>query len=425
MRPRFALLIACFFAALPATAQSASDPMRGCAPGDPGVRLVGIVTDAETRRPLRSAFVRVEGHALDMSDSIGCYAIRGADEIVGRGRRLVVDAHHYVAADTLVDFVRGQRDTLHFALHPAAPPCCRLEGEWSLRLVLDTIQPGILRPRAREVEGRMVFSGRLPPRSWIRAPDPAAEDARFDVDLSVFFGAPYHVSTPAFGGPADLVRQAFGEVLADDSVMMQMIPGVTHVGLSLYGTIRGDTVTGTWAHNASCCGARGHFVMHRVPASAAGDSLVTRGIRAAAAWRAAENKERQARAAREGHLRLRVWDEGTGRYVQVRFAAEGHEDNPGGGSSSIAYESGPDGWGRRHAFEPGRYDLLVYELTCDGETRMGDWVDPDETTPRWPVTIESRKQVDLDIRVDVCSIPDVPDDDPDDAVVSQVSVPAS
>ncbi|HEX6042428.1 hypothetical protein [Longimicrobium sp.] len=280
--------------------------------------------------------------------------------------------------------------------------------------MLDTVPLGNLRPRKREVEGRMVFSARLPPRPWLREPDPATEEGRFDVDLSVFFSGPFasDVSTTVYGGqPADFLRQAVGEVFADDSVTMVMIPGMSHGGLSLEGTLRGDTVSGMWVQNAYCCGARGRFVMHRVPASAAGDSLVTRGVHAAARLREAEKKERQARAAREGHLRLRVWDEGTGRYVQVAFAAEGHDDNPGGGTTSLAYESGVDGWGRTHAFEPGRYDLLVYEFTCNGEERMGNWADPDETTPRWTVTIESGKQVDQDIRLDVCALPEYEGED--------------
>jgi hypothetical protein len=202
----------------------------------------------------------------------------------------------------------------------------------------------------------------------------------------------------------DFFQQAVGEVLADDSVMIVMIPGMRHGGLSLEGTLRGDTVRGAWVRNAYCCGARGRFVMHRVPASPAGDSLIARGRRAMDEAREEAEKEERARERRVGHLRLRVWDEGTGRYALVRFGAKGHDDNPGGGTTSIAYASDADGWGPAHAFEPGRYDLFVFEYPCKGEELMPDDEYVENQMPRITVTIESGKRVDQDIRLDLCSI---------------------
>lgn len=115
-------------------------------------------------------------------------------------------------------------------------------------------------------------------------------------------------------------------------------------------------------------------------------------------------KEERARKRRVGHLRLRVWDEGTGRYALVHFAANGHDDNPDGGTTSFGYASGASGWGPEHAFEPGRSDLYVYEYPCKGEELMPDQEYVENQMPRITVTIESGKRVDQDIRLDLCSI---------------------
>lgn len=421
MRILLAILITVLSAALPAAAQAPA--AAACEPGEPGPPLVGRITDAVTGAPLHGAVVIVDDYPVGMSEDDGCYEVLRADEIMGGRRRVVVDMHRYVAAGTMLEISAKRTDTVHFALRPTAPGCCRLEGEWALHLTLDTVPEGNrLKPRSRETEGRIVFSAALPSGLGPKHEDPRVEHGRFDVDLSRFFGGPYgpDVSTTVMGPISpDFYTRAAAEVFEHDSVMMVFIPGMSHGGLSLEGTLASDTVRGRWMQNAYCCGARGRFVMHRVAPSPAGDSLVARGVRRIAEERAAAETARAARAGRVGRLRLRVWDTGAGRYTQVRFAAEGHEDNPGGGTSSLAYESGADGWGRVHAFEPGRYDLLVYEFTCNGEERMANWVDPDERTPRFSVTIEAGRQVDKDIRLDVCAVPESAAED------GEVTVPAA
>lgn len=396
-------LVAAALTSTPAPAQPA-ERMSACEPGAPGLPLVGTVTDAETGRPLHGAVVIVDDYPLGSADSVGCYTVIGADEIIGGWRRVTVHMHRYQAPDTVVEISPDRSDTLHFALRPSAPGCCRLEGEWSIRLTLDDRGDTGINPRAGEVEGRMVFSGRLPPLSYAGGGDPRIENARFDVDFGTFFGERYapDVSATTFGLAGDFFQQAVGEVLADDSVVMVMIPGLSHGGLSLAGTIRGDTVRGAWAQNAYCCGARGRFVMHRVPASPAGDSLVARGQRFDVEAREAMNRAQASRARRLGLLRLRVFDEGTGRYARVTFTALGHEDNPRGATVSLGYSSGEEGWGREHEFQPGRYDLFVNTFPCRGELEMAD--DDYVRMPRFTVTIEPGRRVDQEIRLDLCSL---------------------
>lgn len=97
-----------------------------------------------------------------------------------------------------------------------------------IRLTLGAVPQGNLKPRAEQVEGTLVFSPRLPPAGWDEPDDERTEQGRFDVDLSTFFGGPYaeDVSTTVYGlTTGDFFPQAVGEVLADDSVMIVMIPG--------------------------------------------------------------------------------------------------------------------------------------------------------------------------------------------------------
>jgi hypothetical protein len=404
------LAAAALAVAVPAVAQTPVERVRRCGDRWEGESpLVGTVTDVESGRPLYAVLI-IDDYPLGSTDETGCYSVTPADEIVGGHRRVQVQVHRYQAVDTVLEIRREATDTVHFALRPVAPACCRLEGEWSIRLTLDPgPESSRLRPRAKEVEGTIVFSPRLPPppRPWLREREPSpVEQGRFQVDLGTFFGGPYarDVSTTIFAPrTGDFLQQVEGEVLADDSVMMVMIPGMSHGGLSLDGTLRGDTVRGTWVQNAYCCGARGRFAMHRVPASPAGDSLVARGQRSMQAAIEASERGERARKLRVGTLRLRVLDEGTGQYVAVDFAARGHASNPGGGTTSISYSSGAGGWGREHVFEPGRYDLLVYTFPCRGEEQMGDGLS-DDAVPLATVTIEPGKRVDQDIRVDLCSL---------------------
>jgi hypothetical protein len=422
-RSPFPLALLAALVAAPAFAQTPTERMSACEPGAPGLALVGTITDAETGHPLHGAVVIVDDYPLGSADSVGCYTVIGADEIMGGRRHVTVHMHRYQAPDTMVEISPDHSDTVHFALRSVAPGCCLLEGEWSLRLMLDDRGETGVRPRADEVEGRMVFSGRLPSGWDEEETDPHMEWGRFDVDLSTFFGGPYarDVSTTTFGPvTGDFFRQAVGEVLDDDSVMMVMIPGMSHGGLSLEGTIRGDTVHGKWIQNAYCCGARGRFVMHRVPASPTGDSLIVRGIRIDAEMREAAREAEAARAKRVGYLRLRVFDESTGNYAPVEFAAAGHETNPGGYTYRGHYGSGNDGWGEEHQFEPGTYDLLVFRYRCKGEERFADEDYVENRMERITVTIQSGQRVDKDIRLDLCAIepddfsdlPPLPDDDP-------------
>jgi hypothetical protein len=289
-RRRPAALAAAACLALAGCLPTPAERLLACAMAREAPPLVGTVTESGTGLPLWGAGVTVNGELLGMTDEAGCYELRPGREAGDGGRRVVVDQHGYVAADTVLP-VRTT-DTVHFVLRRAAPPRHRLQGEWTLALVLDRPGERAPPPRARSARGRIVFSHLLPPFDF---PYPGlAERGRYDVDLTPFFGAEYapDASTTVFGPVRDdFFREAVGEVFAGDSVYVGTIPNMSHGGLGLRGRLMGDSVAGRWEQAAYCCGASGRFVMRRARPTAVGDSLVVR------AWRARLRSLREMEAA--------------------------------------------------------------------------------------------------------------------------------
>lgn len=357
-----------------------------------------------------------------MTDEAGCYELRPAREVGSGGRRVVVGLHGYLAADTVLPVRPGRTtDTVHFVLRRAAPPRHRLEGEWTLALVLDQPGEGAPPPRARSVRGRIVFSHLLPPVDL-----PASgltERGRYDVDLTPFFGAEYapDVSTTVFGPVRDdFFREAIGEVFAGDSVLVGTIPHMSHGGLGLRGRLMGDSVAGRWDQSAYCCGASGRFVMRRARPTAVGDSLVVR------AWRARLRSLREMEAAsrewerRSGKLRLRTLDEASGEYVEAHYWLVNQSQDPGESSASTIF-SEAGGWGRWNEQEPGTYSLELERLVCGGEQR---YVERDSTrmgVPQTIVTLESGSRVSREVRINSAEL--APMDPPGSAGAARCAGP--
>lgn len=391
------LLCAC------AAAQTPDERMRECAdPGYPDIQLVGVVTNAATGEPLDDAVVTFGDYLAGLSDPSGCY-IAGMKEEYLRGRqRVSVHVHRYLSADTVLELSPERIDTVHFALRPTAPGCCRLEGEWSLRMVLDAALRKQVDVDWTELDGTIVFSGRLPPLQGDgRADTLLVEAGRFEVegleqDVEVDDG-------PGSGpvAPGDYWKHTAGEVFAGDSVVVGLVPLLTHGGIMLTGRIRGDSIRGRWMQNEPLGVIGGRFVMHRVPASPRGDSLVAQGIRAAARAREAE-AERQLRV---GTMRLRVVDARTGEYARVGIwvqSQRGGEEDPA--NTFVHTSAEGDGWSDPEELEPGRYDLFIHQYECGGRRHIPNEEVEENQRPRGKVVVRSRQPTEQELRVDLCAI---------------------
>lgn len=394
----------------PAAAQTPEERMRACGPVEPESPLAGVVTDVATGAALDGAVVHVDEYTWGISDRAGCYVVVPQVELEGGRRRVTVQAHRYLELDTVLELSPERTDTLHFALHPAAPACCRLQGEWSLRLTLNAESQRLLESVDTEMEGRIVFSDRLPVL-WgdIEYDTLRVEEGRFELDRLVDFSEEEVDGTqgadPRDVVPEDYVKYASGEVFAGDSVLVVLVPMVTDGSVSLGGRIRGDSIRGTWVQNGLCCGVAGTFVMHRVPPSAPGDSLVARGVRLSAQARETAARESAARRLRVGTMRLRVVDARTGRYVRVGIWAQHEEHGEEYEGNEFVYTSGDgEGWSEPEEMEPGRYELFLSTFVCEGHTRVPDEELEENQRPVGAVVVRSREPAEQEIRIDLCAI---------------------
>ena len=238
------------------------------AAGQPAV--VGRVVDAATGKPLRFLVLSLDSFPLGQVDTNGYYELPYVKQFAEGQHEVRIDWRPYRSQRKPFTLRKGFTDTVNFTLEHGPSPCCRLQGVWQVTLVMDSAAALGPPPSARRTGGTVAFSDSLRPSDFqydLNGPM-THEVGRFDIDLVPFFGGPVaqDVSTTVFGpGTPDLLRETVGSVFAGDSVSIDFIPRMSHGGLSLQGLIRGDSAAGTWIQRAYCCGARGSFVMWRVP----------------------------------------------------------------------------------------------------------------------------------------------------------------
>jgi hypothetical protein len=230
----------------------------------------GRVTDAQSGDPIPGAAVSVGWIYQGYTDRTGRFGIRG----LRPGHYGVEVRHVWFRPESLSIELSKAPLVENVQLIRASAPCCDLLGEWTIELTLDSLGGQDLEPKAREVNGRLQFAAHFPhpiPRLLTRhkAPGAADEVGRFDIDFAPFWGdqlAPT-LSTGVLGDSPDLLTEVLGVVYATDSVAVSLVPGLSHGGIALYGTIVADTVTGRWWQKATLMPgmrrAEGRFVMRR------------------------------------------------------------------------------------------------------------------------------------------------------------------
>lgn len=160
----------------------------------------------------------------------------------------------------------------------------RLDGEWTVHFTLE--QPSTdprwtAKPLADTLSGTIVVHRGFPPfPEWkeVRDEEKPYAIGRYFVDFGPFFG---ERAQPDSALPrADLEnetgswREIMARVAREDSVYLILTPWVSHGGFTLEGTLRGDTIVGTWVQHAYCCPAHGVFRMWRVTPSAVTESAL-------------------------------------------------------------------------------------------------------------------------------------------------------
>lgn len=234
--------------------------------------IVGIVLDANSRMPLQHVFVSAN-HMGDESDKAGRFKIPyqspGEVEVVA-SRRDLLEAKAKVTA------IAGKQVSLTILMHFAPPAQCKLEGKWSLCLVLDSVldvgPKYTPRPTSRVVNGTVTFdkskSSKTSATGLGTADRTLVEHGSYDVDLRPFFGDDIAntASTTIYraGSWKSILREASGFVSAGDFASIDFIPGMSHGGISMTGRVSGDSIVGKWFKREYAPIVFGHFVMRRI-----------------------------------------------------------------------------------------------------------------------------------------------------------------
>lgn len=351
--------------------------------------LVGHVVDFATGRPIGRADVGADLWGT-LSDSNGVFTLWGDKPGAVEVQASRID---YAKASDVVMLSTQRTTSVEFRLRRLPRPCCHLVGQWDVKMVLDSANPMAPRPKGRQVDGTIAFGPTIPnpdPAFNISPPDDSApmEYGRFSIDFRPFFGGPVarDVSRTIFGGDNEtLLKEAEGVVVTGDSLYILLIPRMTHGSIWLTGRIRGDSISGTWAQNAYCCGATGHFVMRRAsrepPQYHEASPLPPPLPEDRSAW---------------GKAGVRVWEESEGRYVIL-----GHELHYPDGSWQSIYHTGgePDGWGKTIELPPGDYGIIITDFPCGAK----DWFLLHEFEQRFRVV--TGVLTDVSIRLNLHTMP--------------------
>jgi carboxypeptidase family protein len=230
--------------------------------------IVGVVREAGTNQPLDGVFVSAQylGDQTDADGRFRLHDIKPGEVDVTAWRRDLIQSHGRARV------LAAQETAINVTMKRPPPPCCRLAGTWSVRLVLR--EPGKLPgPRGTEVVGDITFSPNAPdpfPESRRRgsSSDPTLDEfGKYNIDLRPILGeditrATTNTTFPGRPG-SDILKEAEGFVHQRDQVAIDLIPRMSHGGISLTGTINGDEVRGEWIKRDYAPTISGTFAMQR------------------------------------------------------------------------------------------------------------------------------------------------------------------
>jgi hypothetical protein len=236
--------------------------------------LVGRITDAETGRPIEGVSIGTRSMG-GYSDEWGRYEVVYLDP---GEHRVEIERRGYAPQYRTITAVAGSKRILHASLRRAAPVRLRLDGSWAARFELLDVGSDSARkarrPTGSTVAGTLWFSRDAPPPLL----DVPVERDRYvwtvfgrsELDFSPFFGGAVaeDVSTTLIGPVNDsFTREVVATVFDGDSVLVSLVPRISHGGVSFAGRLHGDSIVGRWDERAYCCGASGRVVLRRTGGS--------------------------------------------------------------------------------------------------------------------------------------------------------------
>jgi hypothetical protein len=349
--------------------------------------VIGRVIDAATKRPIVLAEVS-EGHedtGFARTDSTGTFAMFAhAGDI-----SLSASRNDYAVARRQVGLHDYKTTVVDFRLHRLPAPCCRLVGQWHVKLTLVHQQPGV-KPTARVVSGRMLFDPKIasPLPLFVNPPDDSVrmESGRFDIDLTPFLGSQVreHVSTTGTrNSEASFLRDVVGTVFPGDTIELTLIPNLSHGSIVVTGTIAGDSITGAWYEQAYAAAASGHLSMHRF-------SRTTPELHEPPPPPPPRPQDRST----WGKARVRVWEASRGRYIVATHALKFPDSSE---VSAYHTHASAEGWGDTIELPPGGYTILLMDFPNGDQM----WRVPAKSARHF--TISTGQTTDVTIRLNLAT----------------------
>jgi hypothetical protein len=164
-----------------------------------------------------------------------------------------------------------------------------IAGEWTVELTVGRAGTPPSPEPGQRLRGILVIDPRIPDAYERRSDRP--EWAGFTMGRNYMRG-PFSSDSTAVpydykpGLPEDLFEEAIARMDSAGGFQAVLMPGATHIGTSLRGTMSEDRITGTWKSDAYVgeVGVRGTFVMRRGRRTAATDSAIHRARRGQQEW---------------------------------------------------------------------------------------------------------------------------------------------
>ena len=313
--------------------------------------VIGHVIDAATKRPIVLAEIReADEYGFARTDSTGAFAMFAH----AGNLSLSASRNDYAVASRQVELRDHKTTVVDFTLHRSPAPCCRLAGQWTMRLTLVHPQPGV-KPTAYIVSGTMLLGTTIgnPLPFFINPPDDSVqmESGRFYIDLKPFLGTqvPEQVSTTVTpNGDDSFLREVVGTVFPGDTIELTLIPNLSHGSIVVRGKIAGDSITGWWYEQAYGPAASGRLSMHRT-------SRTPPELREPPAPPPPPPQDRST----WGKVRVRVWEASSNRYIVATHALEFPDSSE---NSAYHTHATADGWGDTIELPPGGYTVLVLDF---------------------------------------------------------------
>ncbi|NGP90290.1 carboxypeptidase-like regulatory domain-containing protein, partial [Fodinibius halophilus] len=227
----------------------------------------GIVTDS-TGKPLSNVHVSAAYYG-DTTDRNGEFQI----DMLEPGIHVVEAWRRDLITEKLNIKIEKNTKEVQLRMHRATEACCMLDGRWEITLIVYNDMRKDANSEGKGVKGTILFSQnyKIQLVSKRGPSDPTLDEfGKYNIDLTSILGKNFTSATTntIFAGPdsSDILTEVHGYISSANEVRINLIPRMSHGGISMEGKITGNKlINGTWHKRDFATKVTGHFIMKRLP----------------------------------------------------------------------------------------------------------------------------------------------------------------